>query len=82
MTEHTADLIVQDDYDLAVALANALRDARSAGDVEWERILAATLVRMAHTLALATDPDEEAMPALTHLNGRPDAAAIRALLRR
>ena len=82
MTERVADLIVHDDYDLAVALASTLRDARAAGDVQWERTLAATLAQVAHTLVLAADPDEEAMPAITHLNGRPDDEAVRALLRR
>jgi len=82
MTDRTAEFIIRDDYDLAVALATALRDARAAGDVQWERALASTLAQVSHSLVLAADPDEEAMPALTHLNGRPDAAAIRTLLRR
>jgi hypothetical protein len=82
MTDRTDELSVQDDYDLAGALATALRDARAAGDVQWERTLAATLAQVARTLVLAVDPDEEAMPAITHLNGSPDVAAIRTLLRR
>jgi hypothetical protein len=82
MNERIADLIVHDDYDLAVALASALRDARAAGDVPWERTLAATLAQVSHVLAQTVDPAEEAMPAITHLNGRPDAEAIRVLLRR
>jgi hypothetical protein len=82
MTDRTDDLIVQDDYDLAVALATTLRDARAAGDVQWERTLAATLAQVSHVLAQTADPAEEALPAITHLNGRPDAEAIRALLRR
>lgn len=73
---------VQDDYDLAVALATALREAHRAGDVQWERTLAATLAQTAHELASVADPDETVPPAITHLNGRPDADAIRALLRR
>ncbi|MBT1633258.1 hypothetical protein [Curtobacterium flaccumfaciens] len=81
MTDRTDDLIVQDNYDLAVALATALRDARSAGDPQWERSLAATLAQTAHHLSLAVDPGQEVMPAITHLNGYPDSAAIRTLLR-
>jgi hypothetical protein len=82
MTDRTDDLTVQDNYDLAVALATALRQARDAGDVQWERTLVATLDQTVHHLSLAVDPDQEVMAAITHLNGYPDPAAIRNLLRR
>lgn len=58
MTDRTDELTVHDDYDLAAALAIAMRGARSTGDVQWERTLAATLAQVTRTLVLAADPDE------------------------
>ena len=69
-----------DDYDLAVALAQALREAHAAGDAEHERDLAVTLAQTAHVLAIAADPAGTAAAAATHTNGRPDAALIDRLL--
>lgn len=77
--EATMDPII-DDYDLAVALAQALREAHAAGDADHERDLAVTLAQTAHLLALTADPEETTAAAATHTNGRPDAALIDRLL--
>lgn len=69
-----------DDYDLAAALAQALREAHAAGDADHERDLVVTLAQTAHLLAIAADPDEAASTAATHSNGRPDPAPVDRLL--
>lgn len=66
-----------DDYDLAVAFAQALCEAHAAGDADHERDLAVTLAQTAHLLGITADPDETAAAAATHSNGRPDPAPVK-----
>ncbi|WIB65373.1 hypothetical protein [Curtobacterium sp. MCBD17_040] len=72
---------IRDDYDLAVALAVALRIAKHAGDIRWERELHATLLQTVHTLGLSI-PDDEEMPAtIVTTNGSFDTERLHTLLR-
>ncbi|MDN5685853.1 MAG: hypothetical protein L0G94_04105 [Brachybacterium sp.] len=73
---------ITDDYDLAVALAHALRDAHAAGNADHERDLAVTLAQTTNVLALTADPDETTAATPTHKNGHPDEALIHQLLHR
>lgn len=80
MAQEAAMDPIIDDYDLAVTLAQALREAHAAGDADHERDLAVTLAQTAHLLALTADPEETTAASATHKNGRPDAALIDRLL--
>lgn len=63
---------IRDDYDLAVVLSLALREAHAAGDTEYERRFAATLSQTVHTLSRVADPAAETAASLVYSNGRPD----------
>ncbi|MFD4008781.1 hypothetical protein ACFWQK_13800 [Brachybacterium paraconglomeratum] len=69
-----------DNHDLAVALAQVLREAHAAGDVDHEYDLSVTLAQITHVLPLAADSAETTAASATRKNGRPDGALIGWLL--
>lgn len=73
---------IADDYDLAAAIALALRDAQAAGNVEHARQLAATLRDLADGFVREVDPAETTAALLPYLNGQLDQAAVSHMLRR
>lgn len=72
MTDMSDRPAIRNDYDLAVTLALALREAHAAGDTEYERRFAATLSQAVHTVSLTVDPGRNTVARLVYSNGRPD----------
>lgn len=68
-----------DEYDVVVGIAEALRDAKKAGDEERFRLLHATLAQEVHSLGLGIPPSQEVTPALIHFNGMLDPQSLKAL---
>lgn len=73
---------VNDDYELAAAVALKLRDARAANDQQHAPEHATSLHSLTERFAREVDPEATQAALLPHPNGQLDSAAVAQLLHR